>query len=387
MRTQSKRERVPGVPGFYRTKRPEGFVYEFRVPGETKWTRVPGCPAEQEAKRWRNRYLGLEDRQRVKPTQTKFGEYGATWIAETPTLKPRTRRLYESQLKLHLSPLHRLRMHEVDVDAIRLVIGRMQDKNKSPNTIRNVLVTLGSIMGAAVDDKLVPINPLTQLGRRARPKVKKARKRILAPIEAAKLIEMSEPAYRPIVAVMLFAGLRISETLGLTWGDVDLQGRTIHVWRQLAYDRADVTIGDLWTTLKGDESDVKERTVEMSELLRVLLVAHRGDRIAHRDDLLFTTSNATPYAQRYIQRAFARIVERVGFNNEPKLTPHQCRHNFATALIASGADVVFVSNQLGHADPAVTLSIYAHEFTAAREAGTGAAAIDRIYGAAMAISS
>ena len=31
-------------------------------------------------------------------------------------------------------------------------------------------------------------------------------------------------------------------------------------------------------------------------------------------------------------------------------------------LIAAGADVVHVSKQLGHADPAITLRVYADEF-------------------------
>ena len=33
-------------------------------------------------------------------------------------------------------------------------------------------------------------------------------------------------------------------------------------------------------------------------------------------------------------------------------------------LIAAGADVVHVSKQLGHADPAITLRVYADEFAA-----------------------
>ena len=31
-------------------------------------------------------------------------------------------------------------------------------------------------------------------------------------------------------------------------------------------------------------------------------------------------------------------------------------------LIAAGADVVFVARQLGHANPAITLRVYAHLF-------------------------
>ena len=41
---------------------------------------------------------------------------------------------------------------------------------------------------------------------------------------------------------------------------------------------------------------------------------------------------------------------------------HSLRHAFASLLISRGLNVVFVSRQLGHANPTVTLSTYAHLF-------------------------
>jgi integrase len=42
------------------------------------------------------------------------------------------------------------------------------------------------------------------------------------------------------------------------------------------------------------------------------------------------------------------------------LSPHALRHTFASLLFEAGATVPYVMAQLGHADPKVTLSIYAH---------------------------
>jgi integrase len=53
---------------------------------------------------------------------------------------------------------------------------------------------------------------------------------------------------------------------------------------------------------------------------------------------------------------------------EVKLTMHDLRHCFASMLIREGADVVFVSRQLGHANPAITLIIYAHLFDSETQA-------------------
>jgi len=47
----------------------------------------------------------------------------------------------------------------------------------------------------------------------------------------------------------------------------------------------------------------------------------------------------------------------------PRVSFHALRHTHASALIAAGVDVVAISRRLGHANPTVTLRIYAHLFT------------------------
>jgi integrase len=41
---------------------------------------------------------------------------------------------------------------------------------------------------------------------------------------------------------------------------------------------------------------------------------------------------------------------------------HALRHSHASALIAAGLDVGAVSHRIGHASPAITLTVYAHLF-------------------------
>lgn len=61
-------------------------------------------------------------------------------------------------------------------------------------------------------------------------------------------------------------------------------------------------------------------------------------------------------------------------------TLHDLRDSFASMLIATGLDVVFVSRQLGHVDPTVTLRVYADLFDRARHADTARAAFEASYG-------
>jgi integrase len=56
----------------------------------------------------------------------------------------------------------------------------------------------------------------------------------------------------------------------------------------------------------------------------------------------------------------------------PHVTLHALRHSHASALIASGQDVVTVSRRLGHASPTITLSVYVHLFDKTDEAAASA---------------
>ncbi|MBN1570125.1 MAG: tyrosine-type recombinase/integrase [Acidobacteria bacterium] len=47
------------------------------------------------------------------------------------------------------------------------------------------------------------------------------------------------------------------------------------------------------------------------------------------------------------------------------------RHTWASHMLASGADLAYVSNQLGHANPSITLRIYSHSVPGMRRVTTG----------------
>jgi integrase len=61
---------------------------------------------------------------------------------------------------------------------------------------------------------------------------------ILGPDEVRRLIEAARDRYKVIIQVAIFTGMRQGEILGLQWGDVDWNGRQIHVrraWKEGAF--------------------------------------------------------------------------------------------------------------------------------------------------------
>jgi hypothetical protein len=100
-------------------------------------------------------------------------------------------------------------------------------------------------------------------------------------------------------------------------------------------------------------------------------------------DFAFSTLRGTPMQQRNVgRRGLDKATERAKLNSDekPRFRFHDLRHSFASLLIAQGADVVFVSRQLGHANPSITLSVYAHLFEGARHAEKTSALLEAAFG-------
>jgi len=55
-------------------------------------------------------------------------------------------------------------------------------------------------------------------------------------------------------------------------------------------------------------------------------------------------------------RNFKRVLKKAGLRS---IRFHDLRHTFASQLLSRGANILYVSQQLGHADPSITLKIYA----------------------------
>ena len=58
-----------------------------------------------------------------------------------------------------------------------------------------------------------------------------------------------------------------------------------------------------------------------------------------------------------MRKAFNRILDEAELHRRG---PHQMRHTFASLLLQAGEPITYVSRQLGHKDPSITLRVYAH---------------------------
>lgn len=135
-----------------------------------------------------------------------------------------------------------------------------------------------------------------------------------------------------LIEFMLTSGCRVGEVHALNREDVDLENRTARV------------IG------KGK----KIRHVHFTERCAVLMERYIDS--APHSPALFVTSTGKRLSIRVMQSIVSNIGKEAALTT--RLYPHRLRHSFATQLLAKGADLSFICDELGHSQLGTT-QIYA----------------------------
>ncbi len=104
------------------------------------------------------------------------------------------------------------------------------------------------------------------------------------------------------------------------------------------------------------------------------------------EDFVFASASGRPLHYRnVVRRGLDKAANAADLNPPgiPKLRFHDLRHTYASLLISEGLNVVFVSRQLGHASPDITLRVYAHLFDRSEHGARAADALERGFGASL----
>jgi len=218
---------------------------------------------------------------------------------------------------------------------------------------------ISSLMRYAVRERLIERNVVRDLDRDDRPGVaRQSEPRYLPANEVALPLSKMTDTFRPVATTCAFAGLRISETLGLTWADVDLNAKTINVCRQLDDDR----------TLRNEtKSAASTAIVPMLPALDRELRAHRVRQagidlqLVHRSRRVFTTVTGQPQSRRNALRALHAAGDAAGLNGDG-LEPvglHDLRHSLVAGALDTGVPLAEAAVLARHANAKATGAIYA----------------------------
>lgn len=102
-------------------------------------------------------------------------------------------------------------------------------------------------------------------------------------------------------------------------------------------------------------SAARRDVVVMPELAATLRRHRLASFFSGESDLVFCSDTGRTVGHRNLTaRGLTKATKRAGLDG---VTFHVLRHTFASILIDQGHDVVFVSRQLGHANPSITLKV------------------------------
>ena len=172
------------------------------------------------------------------------------------------------------------------------------------------------------------------------------------------------------IYILFHTGLRISEFVGLTVSDIDLEQGKINVDHQLQRKRNMEYIIEATKTDSGTR--MVPMTEEVKECFRFIItnrkkpkkepVIYDKNRGAYRG-FLYLDKNDMPMVAFHWEKYFQHICEKYNkiYKEElPKITPHVCRHTFCSNMAKSGMNPKTLQKIMGHSDIGVTLNTYTH---------------------------
>lgn len=272
-------------------------------------------------------------------------DYAARWMhPQILAVHPRTRANYVRSFTRDVLPrLGQRELAALTRPEIRSVWQAMLTDGRGPSVVRNAAIALSACLSAAVDDGLLEHNPAHgSLRRVIRTTRTDAVQRAMPAPHLARFtaaVDVVVPQCRDLFYVMIFAGLRIGETLGLQASDIDVEARTLRVVRQWIAGAPDKPKGG------------RSRTVRIDADLAALL----GERIAATPGYVWcfqrSRGRPEPPDASYVRRLMRKVCAAA---NLPDYSPHAIRHAYAVLLYERTRDLVLVKEQLGHHSVAVT---------------------------------
>lgn len=152
-------------------------------------------------------------------------------------------------------------------------------------------------------------------------------------------------------------GMRRGEVLGLRWCDLDIEGHRLSVRQALVSIAYEVQISDVKTGTGRRTIDLDPITIDVLKAWRIERAEEKGGIEPSGDELVLVK----PDGSWIHPQSFSQVLDRkVAKLDVPTISLHDLRHTHATLLLKAGVPVKVVSERLGHANVAFTMSIYQH---------------------------
>ncbi|HHV80323.1 TPA: site-specific tyrosine recombinase XerD [bacterium] len=218
-------------------------------------------------------------------------------------------------------------------------INDLSERGFSNNTIIRKLASIRTFYKYLLNEGIINEDLVSFLDT---PKKEKKIPRVLFEEQIKTLLEqplLQEERYareRSILELLYSCGLRVSEIVGLTLNDINLDEGFVRV--------------------KGKGG--KERIVPLGSKAISAIREYLNQRREIREKKLFLNNRKKGLSRQSVWLIVKQFASNVGLD----ISPHTLRHSFATHLLDNGADLRVVQELLGHSSISTT-QIYTHVST------------------------
>lgn len=349
-------------PSSGRTSRPWIVVVRYSD-GKKEQKTFPATPEGKEAAEDYAAAKRLEVRAAAPALEVDrnvtVADYSARWLRRgAPKWKRGTYLQYETNVRVHIVPaLGRMRVRDIHQQHLVGFLTDLLLSGLAKSTVQTLFSITRKMLKKAKFEGLVPSDPTSGVwaevpvsGDSTGARMKAMTREQLGQFTDAVIASRLSDTLTMLWLTAAGTGMRIGEVVALRVEDLKLDKGSILVHKNLAPERYG-TLEERLSTTKTS----KEREVELGASLLGLLREYVKGAAPTR--WLFPDEDGVPPTRNVIRYAFDKLKEAAGLPEH--LTPHGLRHTYASLTLASGASIVWVANQLGHSDPAMTLRVYA----------------------------
>ena len=307
-------------------------------------------PTEKLAEKWVRYEEGLIETNQWALERSKatplFGEYCETFI-ETQTnrygelLKPTTKHLYRTLLRVHLTKFHNLPLHDIDTQTIRewwseaIADGKLTSRSRAYKL-------LSSTMSRAIEDNYITHNPCTIKGAHSA----ETGKTIVVPSaeEMKRIIDNINPRYKSFTIFLANSGLRFGEATALEHTDLSMRELNGQPAWEVSVSKATALI-DGTVVVQTPKSKASVRDIKLRPELTQTIAQHKQATAGNESTLLFPNASGGYIRNDVYTNSFRRALKKAGA--DPRITPHSLRHFAGSEYGRTGANVAELSRFLG----------------------------------------
>jgi integrase len=303
----------------------------------------------------------------VEPSRLTVAEHVggriAVWHA-AGTIGNATRERYNTLLKRQVTPhIGDVILQKLSTKDVEAWHGKLRTTGLAPRTVRHAHRLLAKALRDGVRHGLVSRSVAGRDGQQA-PTVVAEKPEIIRADQIGDVVaKLRGSDIFPHAMLALFGGLRAGEVLALKWSSVDFDGKLLVVKESVE------EIAGQPLAIKAPKTEAGVRKVSMPDVVVDALRDHRRKQLEARlamglgrpanDVLVFPALDGGLTRRTALSIGWAKTVAALGL---PRVTYHQLRHSHASMLIAAKLDLATIADRMGHANPSVTLKIYAHMF-------------------------